>query len=175
MKKYLTAIAALAACVGVQAATIDVPMNMYQADGSAKAIGTISISESDYGLVFTPNLTGLPEAGVKGFHIHENPSCDAVEKDGKLVIAAAAGGHFDPAKTGKHLGPYDANGHLGDLPALYVNADGSATYPVLSPKIKSLDEIKNRSMMIHAGGDNHSDHPAVLGGGGPRVACGIIK
>jgi Cu-Zn family superoxide dismutase len=27
---------------------------------------------------------------------------------------------------------------------------------------------------VHAGGDNHSDHPAVLGGGGARVACGVI-
>jgi len=29
--------------------------------------------------------------------------------------------------------------------------------------------------MVHAGGDNHADAPAPLGGGGARVACGIIK
>ncbi|SUT85383.1 superoxide dismutase [Actinobacillus ureae] len=29
--------------------------------------------------------------------------------------------------------------------------------------------------MIHAGGDNHSDHPAALGGGGPRMACGVWR
>jgi Cu-Zn family superoxide dismutase len=29
--------------------------------------------------------------------------------------------------------------------------------------------------MIHAGGDNHSDTPAPLGGGGGRMACGVIK
>lgn len=29
--------------------------------------------------------------------------------------------------------------------------------------------------MVHAGGDNHSDHPAALGGGGARVSCGIIQ
>ena len=29
--------------------------------------------------------------------------------------------------------------------------------------------------MIHGGGDNNSDHPAPLGGGGPRMACGVIK
>jgi len=28
--------------------------------------------------------------------------------------------------------------------------------------------------MVHAGGDNHADHPAPLGGGGERVACGVI-
>ena len=26
-----------------------------------------------------------------------------------------------------------------------------------------------------AGGDNHADHPAPLGGGGARVACGVVK
>jgi Cu-Zn family superoxide dismutase len=33
----------------------------------------------------------------------------------------------------------------------------------------------NRSLMIHAGGDNYADQPAPLGGGGTRVACGVIK
>jgi Cu-Zn family superoxide dismutase len=28
--------------------------------------------------------------------------------------------------------------------------------------------------MVHAGGDNHADQPAPLGGGGARVACGVI-
>jgi Cu-Zn family superoxide dismutase len=29
--------------------------------------------------------------------------------------------------------------------------------------------------MVHAGGDNFADHPQPLGGGGPRIACGVIK
>jgi Cu-Zn family superoxide dismutase len=29
--------------------------------------------------------------------------------------------------------------------------------------------------MIHAGGDNYSDHPKRLGGGGARIACGVVK
>ncbi|WP_324128836.1 superoxide dismutase family protein, partial [Acinetobacter baumannii] len=29
--------------------------------------------------------------------------------------------------------------------------------------------------MIHAGGDNYSDSPQPLGGGGARIACGVIK
>ena len=46
---------------------------------------------------------------------------------------------------------------------------------VLAPRLKKLDEVRGHSIMIHAGGDNHSDHPAPLGGGGPRMACGVIK
>lgn len=29
--------------------------------------------------------------------------------------------------------------------------------------------------MIHKGGDNYSDEPAALGGGGARFACGVIE
>jgi Cu-Zn family superoxide dismutase len=29
--------------------------------------------------------------------------------------------------------------------------------------------------MVHAGGDNYSDQPKPLGGGGDRIACGLIR
>ena len=56
------------------AATQDVPMNLVSADGAPQAIGSITISETPYGLLFTPNLKSLP-VGVHGFHVHENGSC----------------------------------------------------------------------------------------------------
>jgi Cu-Zn family superoxide dismutase len=74
----------------------------------------------------------------------------------------------------KHHGSPWGDGHLGDLPALYVDPQGNATNPVLAPRLKMAD-LKGRSLMIHMGGDNHSDHPAPLGGGGARVACGVIE
>ncbi|MEH6563914.1 MAG: superoxide dismutase [Cu-Zn] SodC [Halopseudomonas sp.] len=164
----------LALSAGVaQAATQEVSINQVGVDGKEQAIGTVTISETDYGLLFTPELNSL-DAGIHGFHVHQNPSCEPAEKDGKLTPAAAAGSHYDPENTGKHLGPY-AEGHLGDLPALYVTTDGKAEYPVLAPRIKKLSEIEGRALMIHAGGDNHSDHPEALGGGGARVACGVIE
>jgi Cu-Zn family superoxide dismutase len=55
-----------------------------------------------------------------------------------------------------------------------VASDGKATLPVLAPRLKVAD-IRGRSLMIHAGGDNYSDSPAPLGGGGDRVACGVVK
>ena len=155
-----------------QAASLQVPVNLVSADGAPQPVGSVTISESAYGLIFTPDLKSLP-MGVHGFHIHENGSCEAGVKDGVKVAALAAGGHFDPEKTGKHLGPY-ADGHLGDLPALYVNMDGTSNNPVLAPRLKTLAQIKGHALMIHAGGDNHSDMPKPLGGGGDRVACGVI-
>ena len=121
--------------------------------------------------MFTPSLAELAP-GVHGFHVHENPSCAAAQRDGVAVAALAAGGHLDPLKTNRHGEPW-GDGHLGDLPGLVVLADGKANIPVLAPRLK-LDDVRNRSLMIHVGGDNHADHPAPLGGGGARLACGVI-
>ncbi|KFF62631.1 superoxide dismutase [Pectobacterium brasiliense] len=156
------------------AASTTVTLNEALPTGTGGSIGEVSITETPYGLLFTPNLKGL-EAGIHGFHVHENASCEPAEQDGKPVPALAAGGHLDPKKTGKHLGPYNDQGHLGDLPGLVVNADGTSTYPILAPRIKSLSEVKNHALMVHVGGDNYSDTPAKLGGGGARMACGVIK
>jgi Cu-Zn family superoxide dismutase len=140
--------------------------------GSGPSLGTVTVAETPYGLLFTPSLNGLAP-GLHGFHIHETPSCAPGIQDGKPVAGLAAGGHWDPAGTGLHEGPY-GRGHLGDLPALAVTDSGTASYPVLAPRLKKLTEIGGRSLMIHAGGDTHSDHPAKLGGGGARIACGVI-
>ncbi len=152
-------------------ADMTVPMTLLDAQGLGAPVGTVTVSESPYGLVFTPALKGLPP-GLHGFHVHENASCAPKEKDGKMVPGLAAGGHYDPRGTKMHGLPW-GNGHLGDLPALYVDAEGNAANPVLAPRLKMAD-VKGRSLMIHMGGDNHADHPMPLGGGGPRMACGVI-
>ncbi|HET6515950.1 MAG TPA: superoxide dismutase [Cu-Zn] SodC [Thermodesulfovibrionales bacterium] len=156
----------------VFAEEVVVKINLVNEQGVGKEIGTITASDSKYGMILTPQLSDLTP-GLHGFHVHEKPDCSHAMKDGKAVPALAAGGHYDPAKTGKHEGPY-GNGHLGDLPPLYVAADGKATLPVLAPRLKVAD-IRGRSLMIHAGEDNYSDMPAPLGGGGARAACGVVK
>lgn len=171
MKQKLLAFSIML-CSGAALADNTVKMNMVDAKGTGTEVGTVSISSSKYGLVFTPALKGLPP-GVHGFHLHENPSCDPKEKDGKLVAALAAGGHYDPHNTKRHDAPW-GNGHLGDLPALIVDAAGNANQPLLAPRLK-VSDLAGRSLMVHAGGDNHADHPDVLGGGGARIACGVIK
>jgi superoxide dismutase, Cu-Zn family len=162
----------LLAAFPVFASDAVVTMNLVNEQGVGKSIGTIMISEGPKGLVFTPKLTDLTP-GLHGFHIHQNSDCAAGMKDGKQVPGLAAGGHYDPANAGKHEGP-EGKGHLGDLPALTVGADGTASTAVTAPRLKMAD-VKGRSLMIHAGGDNYSDQPAPLGGGGARVACGVVK
>jgi Cu-Zn family superoxide dismutase len=131
---------------------------------SGKKIGVIKADNTIYGLLLTPNLRNLPQ-GVYGFHIHEGAFC--------TNHGMGAGGHLDPENTEQHNGPYRGNGHLGDLPVLIVDAQGKATLPVLAPRLK-LGMITGHTIMIHAGSDNYSDQPEKLGGGGARIACGVI-
>lgn len=172
MKKILIAAMALACATAAQAASEEVTLHEVTAQGIGAAIGKVTISETPYGLQFAPALTGL-KPGIHGFHVHAKGSCEPATMEGKAVAAGAAGGHFDPQNSGKHLGPY-ADGHLGDLPAIFVTDDGKADYPVVAPRIKTLSEIKGKALMVHVGGDNHADHPQPLGGGGARFACGVI-
>ena len=153
-------------------ADVMVPMHLVNAKGVGASAGQVIISESKYGLVFAPSLQGLTP-GVHGFHLHQNASCEPLEKKGKIVAAGSAGGHYDPKSANVHSTPW-GEGHLGDLPPLYVKADGSANQAVLAPRLK-LSDLPGRAIVIHTGGDNHSDHPAALGGGGARVACGVVR
>ena len=83
MNRIAVAMAGLLVCAGAQAAdkSVTVPKNMESATGSGSSVGTVTVTESAGGLVFTPNLKGLPP-GEHGFHLHEKPSCDPGEKDG---------------------------------------------------------------------------------------------
>lgn len=91
-----------------------------------------------------------------------------------MVPAQAAGGHYDPEGSKHHMGP-EGHGHMGDLPLLKANADGKVSETVVAPRLKSLDEIKGRALMVHIGGDNYADQPKPLGGGGARIVCGVIE
>jgi Cu-Zn family superoxide dismutase len=174
MRAFDLIIGAAALCLAAGAAgaaTVHADMALTK-DGAS--VGTIDVADSPSGAVFTVNLKGLPP-GPHGFHVHQNGSCAAAPgKDGAMTPAGAAGGHLDPAMTGKHEGP-EGMGHLGDLPLITVGADGTASASVLAPRIKDVSALKGRALMIHAGGDNYSDTPAPLGGGGARLACGVVS
>lgn len=148
--------------------TIDI--RAVTAQGIGQKIGTVSFQDTANGLSIRTQLSQLP-SGYHGFHIHEKGSCESAFKDGKMVAALAAGSHFNPHKIG-HGTPNE--GHMGDLPVLNVDSNGNAKTTLLAPRLK-LTDIQGLSIMIHAGGDNYADHPKPLGGGGDRIACGVIQ
>lgn len=158
--------AALSICVPVYAAEIKVEIHRIDSQGVGPAIGLVVAADSPAGLLLKPDLQGLTP-GLHGFHVHEFANCGPGEKDGQPTAGLAAGNHYDPKGTGKHAGP-SGDGHLGDLPVLKVEADGTAKEPVIAPRL-STSALKGRSLMIHAETDNYADKP-----GGPRIACGTI-
>jgi Cu-Zn family superoxide dismutase len=152
--------------------SVKVTMNTVTTEGVGASIGTITIKEGKDGVTLEPKLKGLPP-GEHGFHVHENPSCEPADKDGKKTAAQAAGGHFDPAGTKAHKGP-GGGGHKGDLPKLVVSDKGDSKDKI-EVKGMTLADFQGHALMIHEGGDNYSDTPKPLGGGGARMACGVVK
>lgn len=172
--------AVVAALLAWPAAAEEVVVEMHAVSdqGVGEAIGTVRLADSDGGLVIEVNGLQLP-AGAHGFHLHENGSCEpAPNADGQPTAALAAGGHYDPQGTGRHRGP-GGTGHRGDLPFLMVQPDeaagGSVVFErlLIAPRLTVAD-AHGRALVIHASGDNYLDDPKPLGGGGARIACGVV-
>lgn len=167
-KKFILCLGMLYCLLYIPLSFADITVAIYQIDDTKTPgdyLGEVVFTDTDDGLLVTPDLKNLPP-GPHGFHIHTNPDCKN--------LGMAAGGHFDPHETGKHSGPDDVQGHIGDLPELEVSAGGTAQKAVIAPRLTEAN-IGDHALMIHAGGDNYSDEPEPLGGGGSRIACGIIK
>lgn len=146
------------------AKTIQVDVYAISKTSPQKFLGTVEFVDGKYGLEIFPHLNSL-SPGSHGFHLHEFASC---ENEGM-----AAGGHFDPAQTQNHHGPFKDSGHLGDLPVLYVESSGHADQPMLAPRLRITD-LKEHSLIIHEGGDTYANEPP-LGGGGARIACAVLN
>jgi Cu-Zn family superoxide dismutase len=163
------------------AAQVTAPIALATTTGPGVAVGSITFTDSPDGAKINVDLRGLPP-GQHGFHVHQNADCrpttPAPATTGAalaaVVPAGAAGGHLDPDHTGMHMGPM-AKGHLGDLPFLTVGADGTDHETLTAPRWTDVSGLKGHALVIHAGGDNYADQPKPLGGGGPRIACGVIE
>lgn len=175
----LAALLATGALLTVSAAAladeITIDMHAISAKGVGAKIGTVTAYDTANGLVLRAELEELTP-GPHGFHVHQNSSCEPAQVDGTMTAGAAAGGHYDPDSTDKHMGPA-GTGHRGDLPVIFVEVteDGAEPFKrvLVAPRLKT-DDIKGRALIIHEGGDNYRDEPKALGGGGARVACGVV-
>jgi Cu-Zn family superoxide dismutase len=164
--------AAIVMPLAAHAAELSVDLKNVSAQGVGASIGTARLMDADGGLKIVMNITGGLSDGLHGFHVHQNPSCDPAMSEGKMTPAAAAAGHMDPQKTGKHMGP-SGTGHMGDLPAIAITG-GKATNQVLWAPDLTVAKVRGHALMIHEGGDNYRDAPKPLGGGGARAVCGVI-
>ena len=165
--------AAVAAVLGLGwsagAAEITVRVHAVDQAGVGAEVGQVRFADGPYGLSIEPDLAGLAP-GLHGTHVHQNPACGPTQKDGGAVAGGGTGGHFDPAAAGRHAGPY-GEGHLGDLPNLVVEADGSASMPLLAPRL-DVAAIAGRALIVHAGPDRYAENRDK---GGARAYCGVIR
>lgn len=168
--KTLVTIAALllaASIAGAQApATASATIN----DAMGKMIGTATLRENSSGVLIKVDFTGAP-AGTHALHVHTTGKCDA-------PMFMTAGGHFAPGMT-KH-GLFAAGGpHAGDLPNIYVPADGKLSMEILEANVtlaagpRSLLDADGSAIVLHAMADDYMTDPA--GNAGGRIACGVIN
>ena len=153
--------------VGAQGAAASAHATLRDAQG--KTLGEATLRESSAGVLLKVDLTGVP-AGTHAFHIHAVGRCDPPD-------FMSAGGHFNPAMA-KH-GLMAAGGpHAGDMPNVYVAADGKLSFEVLDTNVtlasgpKSLFDADGSAVVLHAMGDDYATDPA--GNAGGRMACGVI-
>lgn len=149
---------------------VAVVVRLTSESGVGDAIGTIAVKNGEVlvagrkepALLLNPNLRGL-RPGLYAFHVHENPNCGHGMKDGIPVPGLAAGAHLWLSGMGQLSGTTFTS-HLGDLPNLEVNADGTATKLVVAARL-SLADVANRALMLHASQDDNS----------ARMACGRLN
>ena len=168
MKYFIIFISLVVVSCGVSPKPLEGTLYNLTEKGTDQKFGAIVVKPlAEKGIIIQVSATNLTP-GTYGFHIHEtNVLTPLVKEDGSQVIGGMAGGHWDPDKTGLHLGP-EGNGHRGDLPQLVVDKNGIINSIITNTKIQ-LADIKGKSFMVHGNPDNYSDTPLPLGGSGPRM------
>lgn len=117
------------------------------------------------------DLKNCGPAGQHGFHIHAvNDFSDG---------CSSTGGHFNPTGL-EHGGTKDKIRHVGDIPMITVNADGTAKG--ISEDSDALltgpYSVAGYPLVIHEGKDDEGkggeECSKSNGCAGPRIACGLV-
>jgi len=140
-------------------------------NGSGEKIGMATFQPYEDIVLIHVNAWNLPE-GVHGIHIHEVGKCEGPS-------FATAEGHFNPFDAA-HGFNHPEGPHAGDLPNIYVQADGTVNV-TMTANLVTLDEeepnsllqSQGTSLVIHEKIDDYHSQPA--GDAGDRIACGVIE
>ena len=112
--------------------------------------------------------------GMHGVHIHGTGRCEGPD-------FKSAGGHFDPGPAGNSDPDVNHPYHMGDLPNITVNAQGTGQYNVFSTRVTmggptGLFDADGSAIVIHQNLDPMVPGPSGSGGsGGAAIACGVIE
>ncbi|MBI5501602.1 MAG: superoxide dismutase family protein [Deltaproteobacteria bacterium] len=129
--------------------------------------GVITFTEVAGAVVVHAEITGVPDAGEHGFHVHDTGDCSAAD-------FSSAGGHFNPAAA-PHAGPHDSPRHAGDLGNFTTGADGTGTLDLTTDLLtvaEGPNAVVGRAVILHAARDDLATQPT--GNSGARIACGVV-
>ena len=141
--------------------------------GDGRDAGTITLTDAPHGVLLRVELKGLTP-GWHGAHFHEKGDCGAPD-------FKSAGSHVHATANVVH-GLLNADGNdTGDLPNLFVGADGAVTAELFSSMVSlrgaggrpALLDTDGSAIVVHASPDDYMTQP--IGGAGARVACGVVK
>lgn len=141
-------------------------------DGQGRPVGEARLTQTRHsGVLLHLRLHDLP-AGAHALHVHAVGRCDAPDFEG-------AGPHLNPGQR-QHGLLTAAGPHAGDLPNVFVGADGTAELELLAGRTSlrareagALLDEDGSALVLHAAVDDHRSDPA--GAAGARIACGVIE
>ena len=125
--------------------------SLMNADG--QSVGQVGLTQTPHGVLLSASLWNLP-SGTHAFHVHAVGKCEAPFK--------SAGGHFNP-KRKKHGIARKGGMHVGDMPNVHVDANGTLTIEVLNKKLAlddALFDADGAAIVMHAGADDYKSDPA---------------
>ena len=160
-------VAAIGPLPGALAADL-VAADIVEAGGAV--IGKAVFEQTPTGVLVFVEVEGLPP-GAHGIHLHGTGACAPDFK--------AAGGHINPSGA-KHGLRHPDGPDNGDLPNLFVSADGSARAEFFTTRVTvaaggglpALLDADGSAVIVHERPDDHLTQP--IGGAGGRIACGVI-
>ena len=165
---------ALVAALTATAAVAQAPVATQIKAADGKVLGEATFREGPTGVLLQVKIAGLTP-GWHGMHFHAMGDCS----DPKFE---KAGSHINHAEMKKPHGLLNAGGpDMGDLPNIYINADGTGQAQAFSSLVSwksggarpALADADGSALVFHANADDHTTQP--IGGAGDRVACAVIK
>ncbi|MCM6777399.1 superoxide dismutase family protein [Nocardia sp. CDC159] len=153
-------------------------------DPAGAEVGTATIAKAGNHLQLTVDVRGL-KPGFHGLHFHQFGKCEAnstAPSGGPTGAFLSAGGHLQ-------VGDQTSHPASGDLTSLQVRQDGTAHLVTTTDSV-TLDDLKGKALMVHAGADNFGNIPSrytqangtagpdaetmATGDAGGRIACGVV-
>ncbi|MGB3555102.1 MAG: superoxide dismutase family protein [Jannaschia sp.] len=132
--------------------------------GDGASIGSVSVFETESGLVrLIIQATGMTP-GAHGVHLHETGTCEG--------DFSSAGGHI-PGDAMHGL--VEGGNHPGDLPNGFVQGDGVLSMEAFKHNLSVDDHLLDgdgAALIIHSGPDDYETQPD--GAAGDRVACAVL-